>query len=428
MEKNLVRPQSISGFAEYLPAEQRAAQQMQDRIRRQFELYGFTPIETPAVERLEVLLAKGGDTDKEMFLLQRLDPEAEAEARLGLHYDLTVPFARYVAQHFGQLVFPFKRYQMQPCWRGERPQEGRFRQFMQCDIDVVALDKLSLSFDSEIPLVAWEVLHSLEIGDFDFRISNRKLIEGYLRGLGVEQIQVVTRWLDKLEKIGPERVTETLAGLGVEQPERALALARIQARDLSFVDQVQALGVQHPLLEQGLAELSEVMERLLAEHQQGFLVDLSVTRGLDYYTGSVYEIRWNDFPGLGSIGAGGRYDDLAGNYTAQHLPGVGLSLGFTRIFSKLVSSKRLPLPAPTPTQVLVTWLETSSAKSRGLASRLRQRGICAESFHERAKLNKQLQYANRKQIPYVLFEADGEIKDMRSGQQGPVDVDNWIPQ
>jgi len=426
VSKNLVRPKSISGFAEYLPAEQRAAQQMQDQIRRQFELYGFTPIETPAVERLEVLLAKGGDTDKEMFLLQRLDPEAESDAKLGLHYDLTVPFARYVAQHFGQLIFPFKRYQMQPCWRGERPQDGRFRQFMQCDIDVVALDKLALSFDSEIPLVAWEVLRKLDIGDFDFRISNRKITEGYLQGLGLgttTPLSVVTRWLDKLEKIGPDKVKEQLRELGVEQPEKALALAQIQTRDLSFADKVRALGVEHPTLTQGLDELTQVMERLFSEHQQGFLVDLSVTRGLDYYTGSVYEIRWNEHPGLGSIGAGGRYDDLAGNYTSHHLPGVGLSLGFTRIFSKLKQT----LPPPTPTQVLVTWLEPEATKSRLLAAQLRAKGIKTESYHEPAKLNKQLQYANRKQIPYVLFEADMEMKDLKTGLQTAVDLATWQP-
>ncbi|MBN9418083.1 MAG: histidine--tRNA ligase [Candidatus Eremiobacteraeota bacterium] len=426
MSKNLVRPQSISGFAEYLPAEQRAAQQLQDKIRRHFELYGFTPIETPAVERLEVLLAKGGDTDKEMFLLQRLDPDAEAEAKLGLHYDLTVPFARYVAQNFGQLAFPFKRYQMQPCWRGERPQEGRFRQFMQCDIDVVALDKLPIAFDSEIPLVAYEILKSIEIGDFDIRISNRKITQGYLQGLGLPEnvpLAVVTRWLDKLEKIGPDKVKEELVKLGLEQPDKALALAQIQTRDLSFVEKVKALGIENATLTQGLEELTEVMQRLFSEHQQGFLVDLSVTRGLDYYTGSVYEIRWNDHPGLGSIGAGGRYDDLAGNYTNHHLPGVGLSLGFTRIFSKL----KAQLPAPTPTQVLVTWLEPEATKSRQLASQLRARGINTESYHEPAKLNKQLQYANRKGIPYVLFEADMEVKDMRSGLQEAVDLNSWRP-
>jgi histidyl-tRNA synthetase len=425
VKKELVRPKSISGFAEYLPAEQRAAQRLLQRIQRQFELYGFTPIETPAVERLEVLLAKGGDTDKEMFLLQRLDPEAESEAKLGLHYDLTVPFARYVAQHFGQLTFPFKRYQMQPCWRGERPQDGRFRQFLQCDIDVVALDKLPLAFDSEIPLVAFEVLKSLDIGEFDFRISNRKITEGYLRGLGLgeqQPISHVTRWLDKLEKIGPEKVTQGLRELGIEQPERALALAQIRSRDLSFVDQVKALKVQNPQLEQGLEELTQVMQRLYAEHQQGFLVDLSVTRGLDYYTGSVYEIRWNEYPTLGSIGAGGRYDDLAGNYTSHHLPGVGLSLGFTRIFSKLVSSQ--PLPPPTPTQVLVTWLEESPETSRRIAAELRKQGICCESYHEGGKLQKQLQYANRKQIPFVFFEADMEIKDMRSGVQQKVRLED----
>lgn len=429
LKKEVVRPKPISGWPEYLPAEQRAAQQMLDTVRRSFELYGFTPIETPAVERLEVLLAKGGDTDKEMYTLKRLDPEAEGgDATLGLHYDLTVPFARYVAQNHGQLTFPFKRYQMQPCWRGERPQEGRFRQFLQCDLDVVAMDKLPLSFDSEVPLIVWDILKKLEIGPFDFRLANRKITEGYLRGLGLEgPLAPVTRWLDKLEKIGPDKVVAALQADGVGPAREALALAQIQTRDGSFADKVTALGVQHPLLDQGLQEMTEVLERLLAEGGPEFLVDLSVTRGLDYYTGSVYEVRWSEFPTLGSISAGGRYDDLAGSYTSQKLPGVGMSLGFTRIFSKLLSAKRLPNLRPTPTQVLVTWLEDSPRKSRQFAASLRARGIPAESYHEGGKLNKQLQYANRKSIPYVLFEADGEIKDMRSGIQQKLDLSSWVP-
>jgi histidyl-tRNA synthetase len=431
--KNIVRPQSIGGFPEYTPQQQLVARAMLNGIRTRFELHGFTPIETPAVERLEVLLAKGGDTDKEMYLLQRMDPNAasDKEAELGLHYDLTVPFARYVAQHFGQLSFPFKRYQIQHCWRGERPQDGRFRQFLQCDLDVVSVDKLALSFDSEIPLVACEILDSLDIGRFQFRVSNRKILEGFLAGLGVGDIPVtlITRWLDKLEKIGPEKVTVGLTELGLEAGavELCLQIAGIHSDDLSFAERVQALGVKNERLDLGLQELTEVIQRLQSERSTGFTADLSVTRGLDYYTGSVYEIRWLEHPTLGSIGAGGRYDDLASHYTNQKLPGVGLSLGFSRIFSKLISSGKVPTTSSTPTVVMVTWLEEAPEKGRAMARQLRARGIPTEFFYERAKLVKQLNYANKKGIPYVLFEADSEIKNMISGEQVSVDLATWSP-
>ncbi len=428
----MIKPQSISGFPEYTPEVQLAAQGMLDRIRRQFELYGFVPIETPVIERLEVLLAKGGDTDKEMYLLSRMDPEVDAaEPKLGMHYDLTVPFARYVAQHFGSLVFPFKRYQIQPCWRGERPQEGRFRQFLQCDLDVVANENLPLSFDAEIPLVAYEILQEMKIGSFSFRISNRKIMVGYLEGLGfaTDEIQGVTRILDKLEKIGRDKVIEALMATGVNEQKapQCLEIATICTNDLSFADRVRALGVTNERLEQGLEELTSVMRTLIAAHPEGFLADLSVTRGLDYYTGTVYEVRWNDHPKLGSIGAGGRYDDLASHYTKQKLPGVGMSIGFSRIFSKLAASGRFAEAPKTPTQVLVTWLDGTNEKAMAAARVLRRRGIPTEVFHEPAKLTKQLNYANKKAIPYVWFDTDGEVKDMRSGEQRKASPEDFTP-
>lgn len=428
----MIKPQSISGFPEYTPEVQLAAQGMLDRIRRQFELYGFVPIETPVIERLEVLLAKGGDTDKEMYLLSRMDPEVDAgEPKLGMHYDLTVPFARYVAQHFGSLVFPFKRYQIQPCWRGERPQEGRFRQFLQCDLDVVANENLPLSFDAEIPLVAYEILQEMGIGSFSFRISNRKIMVGYLEGLGfaTDEIQGVTRILDKLEKIGRDKVIEALVATGVNELKapQCLEIATICTNDLSFADRVRALGVTNERLEQGLEELTSVMRTLIAAHPEGFLADLSVTRGLDYYTGTVYEVRWNEHPKLGSIGAGGRYDDLASHYTKQKLPGVGMSIGFSRIFSKLAASGRFAEAPKTPTQVLVTWLDETNEKALQAARVLRGRGIPTEVFHEPAKLTKQLNYANKKAIPYVWFDTDGEVKDMRSGEQRKASPEDFTP-
>ncbi len=434
-KKTIVKPSAIGGFPEYSPVQQRQAQKLLDKIRATFELHGFTPIETPAVERLEVLLAKGGDTDKEMFLLKRLDDEAEAAGgrdsqALGLHYDLTVPFARYAAQHLGHLSFPFKRYQMQPCWRGERPQDGRFRQFLQCDLDVVSLDKLPLSFDAEVVLVAVEVLRHFPLGGFDFRISNRKILEGFITGLSPElPLQLVTRALDKLDKIGREKVLEALGQLGLtaSQCEKCLEISTISTRDTSFVQRVRDLGIENEKLDLGLQELEWLMTRLHAEGVTEAVVDLSVTRGLDYYTGSVYEVRWSEFPKLGSIGAGGRYDDLAGNYTNQHLPGVGLSIGFTRIFSKLIAENRLAAIPPTPTQVMITWLEEDGQKAHQAARTLRQRGIPCEVFHENTKLLKQLNYANKKSIPYVYFDADGEIKNMISGVQEAIDLSSWTP-
>lgn len=431
-KKNIVKPSAIGGFPEYTPVQQRQAQRLLDLTRQTFELYGFTPIETPAVEKLEVLLAKGGDTDKEMFLLRRLEEEADSKGdrSLGLHYDLTVPFARYAAQHLGHLSFPFKRYQMQPCWRGERPQDGRFRQFLQCDIDVVSLDKLPMCFDAEVVLVAVAALRHFPIDGFDFRISNRKILEGFITGLSPElPLQLVTRILDKRDKIGLDKVRQGLLDLNLnnEQAEKCLQVASIATKDLSFVDQVLALGVRNEKLESGLNELQWLMQRLWDEGITEAQVDLAVTRGLDYYTGSVYEVRWSQFPGLGSIAAGGRYDDLAGNYTNQHLPGVGLSIGFTRIFSKLLGENRLPALPPTPTQVLITWLDEDDSKAREAARALRSRGIACEIFHESGKLTKQLNYANKKSIPYVYFDTDGEMKNMTSGQQGKVDLSHWSP-
>ncbi|MBI3926982.1 MAG: histidine--tRNA ligase [Armatimonadetes bacterium] len=431
MKKKIVKPASISGFPEFTPGVQMVAVQQLDRIRKIFELHGFVPVETPVVERLEVLLAKGGDADKEMYVLQRLHAEDDSEASLGLHYDLTVPFARYVAQHFNELVFPFRRYQMQYCWRGERPQEGRFRQFFQCDVDVVAVDQLELSFDAEIPLVVYEALRALEIGDFDLRISNRKILQGYLEGLGVEKVQEVTRILDKLDKIGRDNVLRALAeqGLSQELGEKSLQIGAISTRDSSFVERVLGLGVRSSLLQQGLEELAAVLDTLNRSVGGGCLADLSVTRGFDYYTGTVYEARWREFPEVGSIAAGGRYDDLASSYTNTRVPGVGMSVGFSRIFAKLAAENRLPEHLPRcPTRVLVAWLDPAGPeRAREIARQLRSRGVNTEVYHRPGKIVKQLKYADRKGIPFVLFDTDAQVKDLRSGEQYAVDLERWMP-
>jgi histidyl-tRNA synthetase len=428
-----LRPAPISGFPELLPEQRAAELAMLDRVRAAFERHGFCSLETPAVERLEALLSKGADTDHEIYAVERLAAGQEGgEARFGLHYDLTVPLARYVAQHFGALTFPFKRYQIQHCWRGERPQDGRFRQFLQCDIDVVGDGAIPLSFDVELPALMHEVLSELQIGAFALRISNRKILDGYLEALAVHERGAALRWLDKLDKLGEEAVCRALcdeAGLRAEQAEGALALARISSHDESFAERVRALGARSERLELGLEELAQVMRELAAWVGSSALrADLSLVRGFDYYTGTVYELQWSEFPGFPSIGGGGRYDDLASSFTRKSLPGVGISLGFSRIFHKLAAAGRLPDARPCPTQVLVTWLdEAGPARARAVASALRARGIATEVYHERAKLKKQLQYADRKRIPYVWLDTDGAVKDMRSSAQIPADPQHWTP-
>jgi histidyl-tRNA synthetase len=423
------RPKSVSGFPEWLPEIRLIEQKWMDTIRKTFESYGFCNIETPSVEELDVLAAKG-EIDKEIYVLRRLQAEQASadEARLALHYDLTVPLARYVAQHFAELVFPFKRYQMQRVWRGERPQEGRFREFYQADIDVVAVDNLPLTFDAELPVIAYEAMQSIGAGAVQLQVSNRKILDGYLRGLGVADPVAAIRLIDKLDKIGEKKVVEALAGIGLD--ERALAIGKIRTPDASFVDQVKALGVSHPLLDQGLQELAFVMENL---RDVPALADLSIARGFDYYTGSIYEARLVDFVQIGSICSGGRYDDLAGSFINRKLPGVGISIGLTRLFAKLVGAGIVTGTAKSPTQVLVTYpREELLGTCREVARRLRERGFKVELFHAPSKLGDQIRYASRKGIPFVWFppfEAGGkhEVKDLGSQAQTEADPGTWTP-
>lgn len=435
MSKNRTKPQPISGFPEWLPGHKAAEQAWIDTIRHVFESYGFGPIETPSIEALDTLLAKG-ETDKEIYVLKRLqeDDANNSDARLGLHYDLTVPFARYAAQHFNDLSFPFKRYQIQRAWRGERPQEGRFREFYQCDIDVINVDSLPLHFDAEMPLIIGEVLERLRVPNARLHISNRKILAGYVMALGIEDIVGVIRILDKLDKLGRDGVHAALlreVGLDTVVADRLLALGEIRSGDESFAERVQALGVGHPVLEEGIEELRFVM-RALAPLPDGMAVaDLSIARGFDYYTGTVYEGRLTDYPGFGSVVSGGRYDDLAGSFINRKLPGVGISLGLSRLFSKMVDEGLIEAGRPVPTDILVI---LPSEETRTLANQtgatLRRRGFNVEVFHNASKLKRQLAYAEKKQIPFVWFppfEAgqDHEVKDMTRGTQSVADPKEW---
>ena len=444
MSKRITKPSPISGFPEWLPQVRRAEQMWFDHIRKIFEQYGFCPIETPSVEALDILNAKGDDegddVDKEVYVIERLHKEdGDKEARLALHFDQTVPLARYTAQHYNELVFPFKRYQMQRVWRGERPQAGRFREFYQCDIDVIGVDTLPSHFDAEMPAIIWEVLASLpgmEDENIQIQISNRKILIGLLQALGVTNIVEATRIIDKLDKL-PENEIRTLLheqiGMTHDACATVLKLATIKATDASFAQRVYDLGIDSDMMREGVEELSFVMNQLAHIPEGGVVADLSIVRGLDYYTGTVYETRFIDDPTYGSICSGGRYDDLASNYINRTLPGVGISIGFSRLFDRIRQKQQLPELGISPADIMVVLpSEERRATAQKTAHTLRQRGFNVEIFHSGSKLKRQLAYAEKKGIPYVWFppfddsaESQHEIKNMKNGEQIAADPESW---
>lgn len=425
----------ISGFPELLPSQRFAELAVLDTLRRTFELHGFAPVETPAAESLDTLLRKG-EIDKEVYVLRRLQADDDAsDSGLGLHYDLTVPFARYVLEHAGHLEFPFRRYQIQKVWRGERPQQGRYREFTQADIDVVARDTLPFHHDVEIARVMAEALAALEfLPALTLQVNNRKLIQGFYEGLGAPDVPAVMRAIDRLDKVPPAAVRDELLGAGLDdgQADRCLALAGISATDTSFVGQVRALGVEHELLEQGLDELAAVLTGCAAIEGVRVTADLRIARGLDYYTGTVFETRMAGWESLGSICSGGRYEALASDGKNTY-PGVGISLGVTRLLMPLFQSGAVDGSRAVPSAVLVAlWDEESRAGSDDIAQALRRRGIATEVAASPQKLGKQIRYAERRGIPYVWFPARADtahrVKDIRSGDElDGADPSSWTP-
>ncbi|MEV4812471.1 histidine--tRNA ligase [Micromonospora avicenniae] len=430
------KPTPISGFPEWTPSQRMIEQYVLDRIRNTFELYGFAPLETRAVEPLDQLLRKG-ETSKEVYVIRRLHDDEQGPAgddALGLHFDLTVPFARYVLENAGKLQFPFRRYQIQKVWRGERPQEGRYREFVQADIDIVDRDNLGAHHEAEMPLVIGDALRSLPIPEVRIQVNNRKICEGFYRGIGLTDPEAALRAVDKLDKIGPAKVAELLAqtaGASEAQAKACLALAEISAPDASFADAVRALGVSDPMLDEGIEELVRVVETA-AEHSPGLCVaDLRIARGLDYYTGTVYETQLRGYERYGSICSGGRYDNLASS-GAVRFPGVGISIGVTRLLGLLFGTDALSISRDVPACVVVAVTsEEQRAASNRVADALRRRGIPAEVSPSAAKFGKQIRYAERRRIPYVWFPgaegAGDEVKDIRSGDQVAAAADTWTP-
>lgn len=434
----------LSGFPEWTPSERIVEAHVIDTLREVFELHGFGQIETRAVEPLERL---GGEAEasKEVYVLTRRGGE---NAEFGLHFDLTVPFARYVEERQGHLAFPFRRFQIQKVWRGERPQEGRFREFYQADIDVVARENLPAHLEAEVAVVMARALAALDLPAATMRMNDRRLVEGFYKGVGIADVAGALRSVDKLGKIGPEGVARELAAQGVSESaaEAILHLARVKATDASFKEAVLDLWETTPtvddddaqrLLGEGLEALGVLVEAVNAAVPGTAVADLSIARGLDYYTGAVYETTLEGHEDLGSICSGGRYDSLV---AGGGFPGVGMSIGVSRLVSRLVSRGMLVATRSVPSAVLVAVTdEESRGASDGIAARLRARGIPCEVSASAAKFGKQIQYADRRGIPFVWFPAsaedaaanpdaaDGQVKDIRSGEQVPASADAWAP-
>lgn len=432
---------SLSGFPEWLPEGRIVEQFVLDHLRHVFELHGFAGIETRAVETLEQLESKG-ETSKEIYVLDRLQAMKEAEAgrrsskerRMGLHFDLTVPFARYVIENANELDFPFKRYQIQKVWRGERPQDGRFREFTQADIDVVGMGELPFHYEVELPLVMAEALSTLPIPRVTVLVNNRKVVQGVCEALGVSDVEAALRGLDKLDKIGPEGVAAELAGNGItaEQTATLLAMAQIRSASAEEIRQgIAGLDLSSELLEEGVDQLCALLESAELRLPGVVVADLKIARGLDYYTGSVYETVMEGHEDLGSICSGGRYDSLATDGKRTY-PGVGLSIGVSRLVSRLISAPVLRASRKVPAAVLVAVTdEADRHRSDAVATALRGRGIPCDVAPTAAKFGKQIKFADKRGIPFVWFPgADGEadtVKDIRSGEQIEAVADQWMP-
>jgi len=406
----------ISGFPEFLPEEQIVFNRVIEVIRSAYERAGAVPIETPAVERTTTLLAKGG-TDKEIYGLRRLAAEeGDDEKDLALHFDLTVPLARYVAQHANRLVFPFRRYQIQPVWRGERAQAGRYRQFYQCDIDVIGKDGLSLLNDAEIPFIMYQIFSELKIGHFFIRINNRKIMQAFFESKGADsnKAQKALKIIDSLEKNGTGYVAEKLKDIGLDaHVDSILEFFSVSGSNEEILKYLKSQNI-NPLFELGVEELSQVIKGVdnLGVPSDFYGIDLSIARGLDYYTGTVYETRLTGHSSLGSICSGGRFDNLASYFTDEKYPGVGMSIGLTRLLPKLFQLKILS-PAPqTVADVLVTSIESDRKFDYlKIGGKLRDAGINTEVYLEDKKLSAQMKYANKKGFRYTLLCGQKEFDE-----------------
>ena len=427
-----VTPRTLSGFMELLPAQQQQLERMMDILRTTYSRYGFTPLDTPVIEASEVLLAKGGgETEKQIYRFQKGD------ADLALRFDLTVPLAKYVALHGNDLAFPFRRYQIGKVYRGERAQRGRFREFYQADIDIIGDGKLDITNEAEIPSIIYQTFTRLGLKRFQIRVNNRKILNGFYAMLGLtEQSGDIMRTVDKLDKIGPHKVRACLmddVGLTADQAEEIMRFISITGSNDQVLSALEGYRGRHELFDQGLDELTTVTRYLAAfgVPEVNFAVDLTIARGLDYYTGTVYETTLLGYPEIGSVCSGGRYDNLAEYYTDRQLPGVGISIGLTRLFYVLGEQGLLNPSLPTaPADVLILPMTQDLTPAIQLATRLRGAGIRTQLYTEQKKFKAKMNYADKLGVPYVVFLGDDEIaaglvacKDMTSGEQTKLPFD-----
>ena len=433
MEK--MKPRTLSGFMELLPAPQQQMERMMEVLRRTYSLYGFTPLDTPLIEASEVLLAKGGgETEKQIYRFQKGD------ADLALRFDLTVPLAKYVALHYNDLSFPFRRYQIGKVYRGERAQRGRFREFYQADIDIIGDGKLDITNEAEIPAIIYQTFTSLGLKRFQIRVNNRKILNGFYAMLGLtEQSGDIMRTVDKLDKIGAEKVRTLLVdecGVSAESADEILKFIAITGGNEQVLAALESYRGRNEVFDEGLDQLNTVVKYLSAfgVPAENFAVDLTIARGLDYYTGTVYETTLLDHPEIGSVCSGGRYDNLAEYYTDRQLPGVGISIGLTRLFYVLGEQGLLNPDLPTaPADVLILPMTAELSPAVTLATRLRAAGVRTQLYTEQKKFKAKMSYADKLGVPYVVFLGDDEIagnvvacKDMTSGEQTILPFDETL--
>ena len=428
-----VEARTLPGFMELLPKEQILFNQMKEKIQKSYEKFGFLPLDTPIIEMANVLLAKaGGETEKQIYRFQKGDND------LALRFDLTVPLAKYITEYYNELSFPFRRYQIGKVYRGERPQKGRFREFYQCDIDIIGDGELSIINDAEMPSIIYNTIRELGFEDFTICINNRKILNGLFQELNQEELSVdIMRIIDKLEKIGEENVKASLTELGVKEDaiEKIIKFIRIDGTTDEKLQELEKLEFTSELFKQGLQELKQVVTyvRAFGVPDSNFKVDLTIARGLDYYTGTVYETFLNEYREIGSVCSGGRYDNLAEFYTDRKLPGVGVSIGLTRLFYKLNELNAIEVNKKSIAELLVLPMTENIEKVIEIGSTIREAGISTEIYLEDKKIKAKFKYADRLQIPYVAVIGDDEIangkialKDMQTGVQENLTIQEVI--
>ena len=421
-----IRPRTLSGFMELLPQKQAKMERMMQVLRDTYSLYGFAPLDTPVIEDAQILLAKGGgETEKQIYRFQKGDSD------LALRFDLTVPLAKYVALHYNDLAFPFRRYQISKVYRGERAQRGRFREFYQADIDIIGDGKLDILNEAEIPAIIYRVFRGFGLNRFQIRVNNRKILNGFYAMMELsEKSGDIMRTVDKLDKIGAEKVAVILVedcGLTPEQADEILKFIAIRGTNAEVLDALKSYEGRNEIFDMGLSELTAVVSNLGAfgVPEANFAVDLTIARGLDYYTGTVYETTLLDHPEIGSVCSGGRYDDLAGYYTDKKLPGVGISIGLTRLFYVLDEQNLLnPELNSAPADALVLPMTQDTAASVALAEALRSEGVRVQLYGEQKKFKQKMSYADKLGVPYAVLLGEDEIaqgkcsvKNMRTGEQ-----------